>query len=111
MAHLAGAAQIHPGAPAIRKAEQLAVVEAGIALQFVQPGEPVGLQGIHLTPDLASADDRHRKGAEVVEDHPVQFHFALKARALKPVVILFTAFEGAVDEDEAEMLLPGRIQS
>ena len=105
---MARAAQVHPGPPAIRQAEHLAAVEAGIALQLVQRGEPAALHGIHLPDGRALTDHRHGEGAEVVQDHPVQFRFALKAGALEPVVIFFTAFEGAVDEDEVS--LPGRLQ-
>jgi hypothetical protein len=39
-----------------------------------------------------------------VQEHPAQFRFALPAGTLEPVVILFTAFEGAVDEDELPLL-------
>ena len=62
------------------------------------------LHGIHLPDGRALTDHRHGEGAQVVQEHPAQFRFALPAGTLEPVVILFTAFEGAVDEHELPFL-------
>lgn len=109
MAHLSWAAQVHPGPPAIHQLHHLAVVEAGVTLQFVEPGKPAAFDGVNLTEGKARAEDRHGKGSQVVEHDTGQFGLALPAGTLEPVVVLLAPFEGSVHEHQ--LPLPGRLRS
>lgn len=107
MAHLVGAAQVHPGAAAIGQGKGPAVVEAGVALQPIETGQAGGIHAIHLTPHQPLTGHGHRKRAQVVEHHVRQYPLAEEGRITEPVVVAVAALEGAVDEDQLGMALHG----
>jgi hypothetical protein len=109
VAHLPGAAQVHPGPPAIHQLHHLAVVEPGVSLQLIELGKAAAFDGVNLTEGKARADDRHGKGSQVVEHDTGQFGLALPAGALEPAVVLLAPFEGSVHEHQ--LPLPGRLRS
>ena len=100
MAHLMGPPQIHPGMLTIGQRQLLAVVEAGVALQLIQPRQYCGIHLIQLTEGAAFADHRHGKGAQIMEHQAWSFDLPHPAGALEPVVVAFTPLERAIDEHQ-----------